>query len=64
MADHYIDFRTKASQSGWNTAALCDTFLHGLADYIKDELVSHNVPATLDGVIDLTTHIDRRIQGW
>ena len=62
VADYSIDFRTRASQSKWNNSALCDAFLHGLADYIKDELVSHDTPTTLDGVIELATRIDLRIQ--
>lgn len=62
VADYSIDFRTRASQSSWNSSALCDAFLHGLADYIKDELVSHDTPITLDGVIDLAIRIDLRIQ--
>ena len=62
VADYSIDFRTRASQSSWNSSALCDAFLHGLAAYIKDELVSHDTPITLDGVIDLAIRIDLRIQ--
>ncbi len=62
VADYSIDFRTRASQSRWNSSALCDAFLHGLADYIKDELVSHDTPLTLDGVIDLAIRINLRVQ--
>lgn len=62
VADYSIDFRTRASHSSWNSSALCDAFLHGLADYMKDELVSHDTPITLDGVIDLAIRIDLRIQ--
>ena len=62
MADYSIDFRTRASRSKWNNSALCDAFLNGLADYIKDELVSHDLPTTLDGVVELATRIDLRIQ--
>jgi len=36
VADFSIDFHTKACQSDWNSLALRDAFLHGLADYIKD----------------------------
>lgn len=43
VADYSIDFRIKASLSHWNSAALITIFLHGLADYLKDELVSHDV---------------------
>lgn len=51
--DFSIDFRTKVRLSGWNECALCDAFLNGLADYIKDELVSHTLPSSLDDVIAL-----------
>lgn len=61
MADYSIDFRTRASLSSWNSAALVDTFLHGLAEYIKDELVSHRVASTLDGVIELAIWIDLHV---
>ena len=62
VADYSIDFRTRASMSSWNPAALVDAFHHGLAEYIKDELVSHEVPTTLDGIIELAIRIDLRIQ--
>lgn len=62
VADYSIDFRTRASLSSWNSAAQVDAFLHSLAEYIKDELVSHEVPSTLDGIIELAIRIDLRIQ--
>ncbi|KAF7641900.1 hypothetical protein LDENG_00268980, partial [Lucifuga dentata] len=62
VTDYAIDFCIRARQSDWNMAALCDAYLNGLADYVKDELVLHDLPTTLDGLIDLTTHIDLRIQ--
>ena len=62
VADYSIHFRTQASSSEWNQAALCDAFLMGLADYIKDGLISYELPTTLDGIIELASRIDRRIQ--
>ena len=62
MADYSIDFRTTASRSNWNGTALSDAFLHGLAGYIKDKLVSHDTPTTLDEIIDLAIRIDLRIK--
>lgn len=44
-----------------NEGALRHAFLHGLADYIKDELVFHALPAALDNVIALAMNIDLRI---
>lgn len=62
VADYSIDFRTLASRSSWNMEALVDAFLHSLADYMKDELVSHEQPSSLDEAIALATRIDQRIQ--
>lgn len=58
MADYFIDFPTRASQSRWNPAAQIDAFMHGLWDYIKDHLVSHKVPSSLDDIVDLVVCID------
>ncbi|KAJ8259918.1 hypothetical protein GJAV_G00174960 [Gymnothorax javanicus] len=48
-----MDFRTRSSRSRWNPAAQVDAFLHDLADNLKNELVSYEVPSTLDGIIEL-----------
>lgn len=61
VADCPLDFRTRAFWKDWNVSAFSDTFLHGLANYIKDELVSYELATTLDGVIVLATKIDVRI---
>ncbi|KAF7640826.1 hypothetical protein LDENG_00011620 [Lucifuga dentata] len=62
VTDYAIDFRIRARQNEWNMVVLCDAYLNGLADYVKDELVSHDLPTTLDGLINLTIRIDLRIQ--
>lgn len=62
VADYSIDFRTLARRSSWNMEALVDVFYHSLADYLKDELVSHDPPSTLDEAIALAVRIDCRIQ--
>ena len=62
VADYSIDFRTLASRSLWNMPALVDAFLNSLSNYLKDELVSHDQPRTLDDAIALTVRIDQRIQ--
>lgn len=61
-ADYALEFRVRARQSQWNTAAQNDAFLLGLADYLKDELVSYELPSSLDGLIDLVLRLDQRIQ--
>ena len=62
VAEFSIDFRTLARRSEWNAAAVVDAFFHGLADYIKDELVSHDLPESLDEAVALAVRIDRRVQ--
>ena len=62
VADYSIEFRTLARRSSWNMVAVVNAFLHSLAEYIKDELVSYDSPSTLDEAIALVVRIDRRIQ--
>jgi len=62
VVNYAIDFRTSSRRSSWNEPAQCDAYLRGLADYMRDELVSYDLPASLDGLIELTSRIDRRIQ--
>ena len=62
VTDFAIDFRARARESQWNTAALCKAFVFRLEDYIKDEMVSHKLPAILDGLIELATRIDLHIR--
>lgn len=65
-----LDFCTCARESNWNLASLCEAFLFNLADYIKEKLLSHDSPPTLDGLIELATRIDlciwtrRQEGGW
>ncbi|KAI3364017.1 hypothetical protein L3Q82_010778 [Scortum barcoo] len=55
-----IDFRTKAHLSDWNEAARCDAFLRGLGEYLKDELVSYELPLSFDDLVKLTRLAVRR----
>ncbi|KAJ3605762.1 hypothetical protein NHX12_027806 [Muraenolepis orangiensis] len=57
VVDYAIDFRTWARLSDWNAAVQCDVFLAGLADYVKDELVLFDLPASLDGLIELASRV-------
>ncbi|RCU35604.1 hypothetical protein DVA76_18195, partial [Acinetobacter baumannii] len=62
VADYAIEFQTRACLSDWNSAVQCDDFLAGLVEYIKDELVSFDLPSSPDGLVELTSRLDRRIQ--
>ena len=55
VTDYTIDFCIWALRNEWNQAAQVDAFLLGLADYVKDELVSYNLPASLDSIIELAS---------
>lgn len=41
---------------------LVDMFFHSLANYIKDELVSHELPSTLDEALTLAARTDWKVQ--
>ncbi len=61
VSDYAIEFRTLAASSGWNSRALWDHFLHGLAEQIKDEIYSQELPPSLDGLVELATRVDLRL---
>lgn len=61
VADYAIEFRTLAADSGWNDAALLDSFLFGLSDPLKDQLAPLDLPEDLDSVIALAIKIDKRL---
>ncbi len=61
VSDYAIEFRTLAASSGWNSRALWDHFLHGLAEHIKDEIYSLELPPSLDGLVELATRVDFRL---
>lgn len=62
MVDYSIDFRTRARLSTWNAGAQCDAYLNGLGPHVKHQLVSFDLPSSLDGLIELTTRLDQRMQ--
>jgi len=62
VAEMAIGFRTLAIQSGWNDEALQGCFHQSLCDSIKDELVSRDEPADLEGLISLSIRVDNRLR--
>lgn len=62
VVDYAVEFWNVASRSSWPVAPLANAFLHGLADYIKDVLFAYEIPASLDGVIDLAIQVDLSMQ--
>ncbi len=61
VSSYSNEFRTLAASCGWNDKALWDHFIHGLAEHIKDEIYSLELPSSLDGLIDLAIRVDNRI---
>lgn len=62
VTDYIIEFRIAAADSGWNEKALVDGFYRGLSERMKDALVSHRRPQTLQALMDLVTEIDLRFR--
>ena len=62
MCDYAIRFRTLASESGWNTTALYDVFLKGLANPILERLLPLDLPTDLDSLIALAIRTDNRLE--
>ena len=63
-ANYAIEFRVLAAESEWSDAALIPTFLHGLSDEVKDELVSRELSEGLDSLITLAIQVDNRIREY
>ena len=57
MAHFAIEFRTLASERGWNTETLVTTFHHGLYNSVKDQLGED-----LEPLITLAIRIDNRLR--
>uniref|UniRef100_A0A8P4GD59 Retrotransposon gag domain-containing protein n=1 Tax=Dicentrarchus labrax TaxID=13489 RepID=A0A8P4GD59_DICLA len=61
VSDYAIRFRTLATDSGWNSTALYDAFIKGLAESIQDLLVPLDLPEDLDSLIALAVRTDHRL---
>ena len=55
------EFKQRQAKISWDDAALRTVFENGLKEQIKDSLVYHEKPATLQGLIELATRIDNRL---
>lgn len=61
-AAHYgSDFRQLACDLKWNDSALISQFKDGLNDSVKDMLLHHSIPETLNEMITLAIKCDNRI---
>uniref|UniRef100_A0A4W6DG68 DUF4939 domain-containing protein n=1 Tax=Lates calcarifer TaxID=8187 RepID=A0A4W6DG68_LATCA len=62
VLDYAVEFRTLASDSGWNQAALCDAFFNGLSETLKDYLTPLDLPSELEALIALASKMDKRLR--
>ncbi len=49
VPDYSIELRTLAAECRWNLEAQWDMFFHGLADYVKDEIYTLELPVHYSG---------------
>ncbi|KAL0153240.1 hypothetical protein M9458_051463, partial [Cirrhinus mrigala] len=57
VSQYTTDFRTLAVQTQWSDAALRTAFYEGLSTRLKDELAVRELPATLEGMIQLALRV-------
>ncbi len=62
VAEFAIEFRTLASESGWDQQALRVTFHRALSPYLKDELALRDPAPDLESLIDIAIRVDNRIR--
>ena len=62
MSDYSIDFQTLATDSGWEGCALVDAFLQGLAEPMKHELLTRELPEDLEQIITLAIRVGAQLE--
>lgn len=62
VSDYVIRFCTLAAESRWNSMALYDVFLKGLAVPIQEQLIPVILPSDLDSLISLAIRMDNRLR--
>ena len=62
VSDYSIDFQTLATNSGWEGRALVDAFLQGLAEPVKHELLTRELPEELEEMITLAIRVGARLE--
>ena len=60
-SNYSIEFQTLATDSGWEGRALVDAFLHGLAESVKDELLTRDFPDDLDRIVTMAIRVSSAV---
>ncbi|KAL0187880.1 hypothetical protein M9458_014979, partial [Cirrhinus mrigala] len=61
VSKYTTEFRTLTVQTTWSDAALHTAYYEGLSTRPKDELAVWELPATLEGMIQLALRVDQRM---
>ena len=61
ISNYANEFQTLATDKSWEGRALVDAFLHGLAESVKDELLTRDLPDDLERIIAVAIRIDARL---
>ncbi|RXN36541.1 Pol poly [Labeo rohita] len=61
-ADYAIEFRTLSATCEWNEPALTARFLEGLTEEVREEILSRDVPSSLDKMVELAICLDKRFE--
>ncbi|KAI2665727.1 Transposon Tf2-9 polyprotein [Labeo rohita] len=62
VSEFAIEFRTLATEAGWNSQALRAAFHNALSPEIKDELAFRDPAPDLESLIDVATRVDHRLR--
>ena len=62
ISNYSIEFQMLATDSGWEGRALVDAFLHGLAESVKDELLTRDLPDDLERIIVMAIRVNARLE--
>ena len=62
VAEYSIEFRILATESGWNDVALRRGFYEGLSESLKDVLMHHDPPESLEESVNLAIRLDNRFR--
>ncbi|KAL0153760.1 hypothetical protein M9458_050876 [Cirrhinus mrigala] len=62
VSEFAIEFRTQATEAGWNSQALRAAFHNALSPEIKDELAFRDPAPDLESLIDVATRVDHRLR--
>lgn len=62
MADFSVDFRILAVETGWKEEAVKEVLLNNIAEDLKDELMTRELPSSLSSLMSLCIHVDERLR--